>query len=83
LLAAAQQDAAATAAAVHDYLQSPSSNLDSKLLSCVALDLWLCADAKLAALEAQWPAVQQQMLSTVAKARHEPQEGDEAATLSQ
>jgi hypothetical protein len=83
LLAAAQQDAAATAAAVQDKLQSPPDNLDFKLLSCVVLDLWLCADAELAASEAQWPAVQQQMLSTVAKARHEPQEGDEAAALPQ
>jgi ankyrin repeat protein len=87
LLAAAQQDAAATAAAVHGNLQSPRESLEGclrlKLLSCVALDLWLCADAELAAIEAQWPAVQQQMLSTVAKARHEPQEGDEAAALSQ
>jgi hypothetical protein len=115
LLAAAQQDSAATAAAVHGKLQSlnfdrkwmvcaasfsfprvtgapqlkrTASCLSTpddlvKLSSCVAQDLWLCSDADLAALEAQWPAVQQQMLSIVAKARHEPQEGDEAAALSQ
>lgn len=92
-LAAAKQDAAAAAAAVqHKLLSAPlhhfrlimiSCQNCSKAalrLSCVWLDLWLEVDAERAALEASWLAVQQQMLSSIAKARHEQQQQQHDAT---